>query len=376
MAIRFSTLMRTTVSVLVCNVGHATELPTPAQPIKPPAAFHEVVPSARPDPVPVEVPEGSELITERYPNRTVKIQRTVKQDDERNYVNHGPWTMWDEQGRLVAQGEYRDGKRHGDWMRVLPQFPGSPSGFQAPFTSQATFDDGQLNGTWSVVDSQNRIVGSWDFERGELHGSASVFYTNGQQRQEMRFAHGSPDGEATAWKTDGTVWSRDYYREGKQLVPVVTWHDDKQKESEGWLERSTFRMAANVDWWEGVLEVSRLDAEGEDLRVGTWSEWHANGTPRYVGKFDEGQPVGEHAWWHENGQRLLIGAYEEGDREGRWTRWHANGQKQEEGQYVAGLKDGIWTAWSETGEVLQTEELAAEVLEVDEEFISLEGNRD
>ena len=40
-----------------------------------------------------------ETITEKYPNRKVKIERQVVQDDERNYVNHGPWKMWDPNGK-------------------------------------------------------------------------------------------------------------------------------------------------------------------------------------------------------------------------------------------------------------------------------------
>ena len=36
-----------------------------------------------------------EVIRERYPNRSVKIEREVTQDAEGNYVNHGSWKMWD-----------------------------------------------------------------------------------------------------------------------------------------------------------------------------------------------------------------------------------------------------------------------------------------
>src|SRR5690606_4804533 len=56
-----------------------------------------------------------EVIRERYPNRTVKIEREVTQDADGNYVNHGTWKMWDEAGNLVAEGRYFNGQREGIW---------------------------------------------------------------------------------------------------------------------------------------------------------------------------------------------------------------------------------------------------------------------
>src|SRR5438045_1411801 len=41
-----------------------------------------------------------ETIQERYPNRTVKVERQVIQDSAGNYINHGTWSQWDERGRL------------------------------------------------------------------------------------------------------------------------------------------------------------------------------------------------------------------------------------------------------------------------------------
>ena len=67
-----------------------------------------------------------EVIKERYPNRAIKIERHVTQDAERNYVNHGTWTMWDPNGTMLGKGEFWNGKRHGKWTRwhINPSIPG------------------------------------------------------------------------------------------------------------------------------------------------------------------------------------------------------------------------------------------------------------
>src|SRR4029079_13842394 len=62
-----------------------------------PAAAATVDP-AGPAPEHHEVAKSAavEVIQERYPNRSVKVERQVTQDTDGNYINHGAWTMWDE----------------------------------------------------------------------------------------------------------------------------------------------------------------------------------------------------------------------------------------------------------------------------------------
>ena len=303
----------------------------------------------------VEPRDGAvEMITERYQNGKVRIQRYVRQDASRNYVNHGTWTAYSQQGKLLAQGEFQNGKLHGKWLRELPRL-GVEAGFQGPFTSQADFSDGELNGTWTIFDAAQRLVASWDFKAGQLDGKTAAWFPGGQQKSEMTFVQGQPDGEALLYNNQGRVIRKDYYRDGKQLIPVVSRYDNKQKETEGWLLRSDFVFKTRFDWWEGIAEIQREKSTGEDRKIGKWVQWHRNGQLKYVGNFDQGEAIGKHSWWHENGQRQLAGEYETGLREGLWTRWHVNGQRHEEGEYLAGSKFGEWTSWDNQGQVASSQ---------------------
>src|SRR5688500_16773242 len=104
-----------------------------------------------------------EVITERYPSRAVRVEREVAQDDQGNYYNHGAWSHWDENGVLKGSGEYRNGRRHGKWVRWFNTGESKIlssalyKSFQAPFVSEATFVDGKLHGTWNIVDTQGRL---------------------------------------------------------------------------------------------------------------------------------------------------------------------------------------------------------------------------
>src|ERR1700690_932311 len=123
-----------------------------------------------------EAANGVEVIRERFPNSTVKVERHVTQDAEGNYYNHGLWTEWDEKGRLVGSGEYRYGKRQGRWLRWYGQsdaaiFSGPLyKDFTPPFVGEATFEDGVLNGAWKIFDSKNRKVSEWEFDHGDRNG--------------------------------------------------------------------------------------------------------------------------------------------------------------------------------------------------------------
>ncbi len=342
-------------TLLLAADVHADELlptPLPVLRIGAPQSRSESVMARRGDTAP-------EIITEKYPNRKVKIERQVVQDDERNYVNHGPWKMWDPQGRLVAHGEFRYGKQHGNWVRLMSTFGTGSESFLPPFTSQADFDHGQLHGTWTISDSRQRMIGSWEFNHGELHGKVTYWYSNGQPQREMSFKYGKLDGEVTAFTMQGTIANREYFRDARELIPVVTWHEpQQQKQAEGWMQTSEVTVAKHIDWWNGILQITREPTVGEPVRVGQWTEWHANGTKRFSGSYRNGEPDGDHIWWHENGQKQLVGRFEDGDRVDRWTRWHPNGRKQEEGEFYVGTKRGVWKAWSDDGQLIDEEQLA------------------
>ncbi|MGI9429654.1 MAG: hypothetical protein ACR2NM_13415, partial [Bythopirellula sp.] len=47
---------------------------------------------------------GSEVFVERFPEGSIKVEREVTLDPEGNYVNHGPWRMWSQAGKLIAEG--------------------------------------------------------------------------------------------------------------------------------------------------------------------------------------------------------------------------------------------------------------------------------
>ena len=104
--------------------------------------------------------EAVETVRECYPDSATKISRHVTQNADYNYVNHGMWTSWNQRGEKLSQGEFRLGKRHGRWARLYTlselwkaNIPIRPE-IEQPFSSEISFNEGQLNGTWRISDNR------------------------------------------------------------------------------------------------------------------------------------------------------------------------------------------------------------------------------
>ncbi len=172
------------------------------------------LPEAADETLPSEGQLQTEIITERYPSRAVRIERHVAQDEDGNYFNHGAWSHWDENGVLKGSGEYRYGRRHGKWVRWFNANEGkilaSPlyKQFQAPFAAEAMFDNGKLHGVWSIFDSQGRLASEWQFEQGELHGKSVWYFPSGHKQREADYQDGQIEGQLMEWAFEADAGSK------------------------------------------------------------------------------------------------------------------------------------------------------------------------
>jgi antitoxin component YwqK of YwqJK toxin-antitoxin module len=312
---------------------------------------------------PVEPQDETESIKERFPNGTVKIERSVTQDAQGNYVNHGAWKEWDQQGNLVAQGQYEYGNRVGTWIRwyrsvteakLLTAMPYKQ--FAGPFISQATFANDQIDGVWTIYDGKTRKISQWSFAEGKRNGPSIWWYPNGKKMREAHFERGDMDGEYLEWNPDGSVKTKENYEGGRKLALKTSYYTGNVKKSEG-----MYLFAKDVehtpdDWW--TCKLLTTVKSGKDEKHGPWQSWFTNGGKQLEGNYEHDLQVGQFTWWHSNGQKALQGTFKHGKQDGTWTWWHANGQKSIEGQYATGNPTGRWTWWKEDGRVVQSADLS------------------
>jgi len=338
----------------------------------PPATTHAQKPKAGPKAGTVEV----EVVKERYPNRSIKIERHVTLDEKRNYVNHGMWTMFAQDGTTMARGVYWKGKRQGKWIRWIADEPvnqgldlvalegeeGAQSaaeiigiefdGFSQPFRSEADFVDGKLVGSWTIFDADDRTVAWFEFDQNQLHGTANWYYPSGQTRRQIGFEKDAIVDNLKEWEPDGSIARNEQYIGGRRKVEFSKQFDTGEKHSEGHYLYPTGSAKVSHDWWDDAVSIVITDAGDDKLKHGMWQHWYSNGGKQTEGEFDSGKAVGLHLWWYANGQMQTQGHFINGKQSGQWTWWHPNGIKKTDGQIIGDNKVGIWSEWDADGSLV------------------------
>lgn len=319
----------------------------------------------QPEEIVVEKPVDivTELVKERYPNGSVKVEREVAQDRDGNFVLHGVYRQYDERGALICEGRHEQGQAVGLWKRYYAAngaalFSTPPyRDFQAPFTSTASFIDGQLEGKWIISDLKQRKISEIEFADGQRHGKASWFYPNGTLLSQATYDKGRVHGDVMKWGPDASLLGKENYTHGRKLAPKVEYYDAEHKRSEILFLHAPLVVKTFDNFHTATLAV--FEQRGADEKFGPFRIWHPNGQLARAGEFRYNLPVGKAVWFYSNGQKQMEGVYVDGKQEGTWTWWHQNGLKQIQGDYSEGVAIGKWHWWKEDGKLAQRSDMAA-----------------
>jgi antitoxin component YwqK of YwqJK toxin-antitoxin module len=304
-----------------------------------------------------------EIIQERYAGGQLKVRREVTQDKHDNYILHGEWKMWDEAGNLIGAGEYRNDRREGSWFRlhtgkdaeIFAELPYTQ--FKAPFRSEAMFQDGKLQGKWIITDSEGRVASESDYVDGVRDGATRWNYVSGNLMRESVFKNGLLDGYIRTYDADSTLIEELKFEQGHKIAMKVEHNEAGQKIWEAMFMHAQLVIDTDVDWWNAKPATFRT--EGEDVKHGLATGWHANGQMRIQGVYDRDQPNGQFTWWYENGQEEVTGSFKYGLKEGLWVWRHPNGQKSMMGENKDGAATGVWYKWQEDGRLVEKTDFSA-----------------
>jgi antitoxin component YwqK of YwqJK toxin-antitoxin module len=321
-----------------------------------------------------------EVVRDRYPGGSVRIERCVILDADKNYVNHGSWKMFSTSGEVIAEGQYDMGKRIGLWTRYIgrndsPVLNENPyNKFKAPFVSQANFVNGVLDGEWLIEDSDKRKVVQITFKNGERHGPSIAWLPNGKMYRQATYDEGVPVGDVLEVNPKSGEFERTAsYVDGRKVISKTTYFTGtRNKKSEATYLAATTVKKAPDDFWN--VRFATYTSQGKDLRHGPWKEWYANGKPLQDGYYQNDKKTGTFTFWHENGQIAVTGEYKDDVPQGLWVWYHENGLKSAIGKYQDGAYIGEWRWWNEDGKLTKrktytgTEGLSSQPQDAEEPF--------
>lgn len=143
----------------------------------------------------------------------------------------GPFTLYDELGRVSEEGflrngaldgelrvysrgriagryQYREGLRHGE--AFLCNEAGDT-------IAEGTYHSGMLHGEWAYMDEWGNLVRRVLFRAGDIQGRAVTFYPSGKPYEFCDYRNGLRDGELLTYSEEGKLLNRRFFKDGHPI---------------------------------------------------------------------------------------------------------------------------------------------------------------
>lgn len=239
-------------------------------------------------------------------------------------------------GRVAVEGSYSNGKKHGTF-RMYDENGNQVSA--AVYDNEILLGEGMIDsiglrqGPWKLFYPDGKIRAEGEYKNGLKEGAWTYFFGNGKTEQKGSYKEDLPVG---AWKwfyTSGASHREELYRRGKEDGHAIEYDSLGNVITEG----DYVDGLKNGKWY---LTVNDHSEEGEYVdgeRHGEWIWKYPNGEKAFVGEFQNGTPIGKHKYFYANGNNKMKGSYEGGELSGKWEYFKEDGTLDLEIEYEAGL---------------------------------------
>ncbi|MNK59100.1 MORN repeat variant [compost metagenome] len=244
-----------------------------------------------------------------YPHGQLEMQ--VEQDGRG--VQQGVQTVYRPDGQISMRNTWRNGVQEGEQrtyhdMGKLNEVSQYKNGARADGLVETFDQDGKLRTRMTLL-------------KGQTDGELLLFYPDGKVESRSVYVNGTMTGPSTAYFPDGKVQRTANYVDGKPVGDSIEYYPDgkvasKRTHSGHYVLRSEQRFSH-----AGVLMVQK--------------QWNAGG-----------REEGALRSWFANGKPRQLIEYVDGERQG-WTRhWREDGSVESECRYVADVVQGECTGAS------------------------------
>ena len=117
-------------------------------------------------------------------------------------------------GELAAQGNYLNGKKHGNWTEF------HPSGL---ISTVVHYENGKREGLSIVVDNTGQVLESTNYHNDEKHGMSKTYVRN-RVKSESPYVEGKIEGIVRVYYDNGTLMEQGVYKNG-QRHGMSKWYD-------------------------------------------------------------------------------------------------------------------------------------------------------
>ena len=236
-----------------------------------------------------------EMVTERYADGKIKVEREVGQDAAGNYCQS--------RARTSSTPPPAKSSRRANSSTASSRGSGPSSSPRTKATSspQARTNSGRdrspprprsrTAASTALGPSRTataRSIIQWNFDNGTRSGTWTWWHSNGQKRLEATYVNGALNGDVMEWDRDGKTLNQNTYIDGKCVVKTIGWYTLGQKHFEGTYLRTPNMPQATYDWWNSQDRHLGQRPAGPDQQHGLWTEWYPSGNKMTEGQYDRG----------------------------------------------------------------------------------------
>ncbi len=234
-------------------------------------------------------------------------------------------STYDEQGRLVFTGGYKEG---------------IPIGIHRFYDTTGVVENayqynqlGQKIGE-GVIDEQGRKTGSWTdfYSTGEIRsagryldnlqsGPWNYYFINGGIEQKGRFDKGRFQGLWIWYYPNGNIWREESYFNGREDGLFTEYDQEGNILAKG----DYISGERNGEWIYQVGDQQEKGSYVIGLREGEWKYYYKDGQLKYEGTYSQGNPDKYHKYYYPSGVLKEEQYYEMGIREKNWKKYNEEG---------------------------------------------------
>lgn len=136
-----------------------------------------------------------EVRRESWPDGSPKSEKHVKWIHGA-FVDHGPWTLWYENGQMQAKGEYVDGKLDGVYQEWHEN---------GQLRARGTYSKAIKEDVFTLWDLQGAKTHEWHYAANRQHGTRTIWYPSGSKKSRVEFVDGRMHGKLVEWDEKGQI---------------------------------------------------------------------------------------------------------------------------------------------------------------------------
>jgi len=245
---------------------------------------------------------------------------------------------WVENGTLVVEGKYKNGKPFGIWRKY--------------------YMDGKEQSVEEYLDTLCMLKEFWKDD--SLHtrtikngtGIKTTFYPNGKVKEFYNYKDGLRDGIFEERSINGYLFLTGFFKQERKEGEWRCFYYTGDLEKISNYKNGLLDGAYSYYYDTKVLNVSGNYVAGK--KEGKWF-WYTNkGGKDMEGTFVNNMQDGDWIYYYPTGEVSYNAFYKQDKREGKWEYYYENKKLFKVGTYANDLKDGLWETWYEDGTLLMT----------------------